>query len=573
MAGLAAIRKRDQFAAIAYLRWRLFVNGFRRKGSNGELVARLFLYPIAALIALMPILGSGFGAYYGIAYNTPHALGVVTWGMLVLTIVLSINLSPAALAFDPAALIRYPLSFPTYLTTRLFLGVLSPSTVVCTISLIAATIGVGIARPMLIPIAALAFGLYAVTLMLMTRMAFVWVDRWLGTRRGRSIFTGVMFAFGLTAQFSNFYFTSEHSRVHLQALAARLHLAAHLPALIALGHQISALSVYLPPGLASTAIDVSVFARNGFSPEALPMLAGIVTFGCLFLSVFAARMLKEFRGENLSETAQIPAPATHAGAPRLASETWAPSQARTQAPASRSQILYANIVKELLYLKRSGPLVFILLSPLIVIYFMAGHLGADPGTAPWVFPAAAVYSLLGISAGSYNCFGADLAGTQMYFLAPVRLRDILLAKNLITFVTLAVQVLLTWFIVTLALQPPSPVITIATTLWFIFAVLVNTIVGNTRSITAPKRLDPGKSVGRQASPLSAFMGMGVLVGCAAFGAGAIWLANRLHQPWLSVAVTALLAAGSVVAYLLSLDQLETTALRHREAFSEELCKV
>ena len=55
---LAPIPASQQFAAIAYLRWRLFANSFRRKGGAGELVARLIVYPIGFGFLVGPTVGA-----------------------------------------------------------------------------------------------------------------------------------------------------------------------------------------------------------------------------------------------------------------------------------------------------------------------------------------------------------------------------------------------------------------------------------------------------------------------------------------------------------------------------------
>jgi ABC-2 type transport system permease protein len=214
-----------------------------------------------------------------------------------------------------------------------------------------------------------------------------------------------------------------------------------------------------------------------------------------------------------------------------------------------------------------------LLLPLSLVYFMAVHMGDTAYLIPWVYPAAAAYSLLNISAASYNSFGPDLGGVQMYFLAPIRMQDVLFAKNLITFLTLTLQIVLTWIIVSVALRVPTAATTVTTILWFIFTITVNTAIGNARSLTAPKRVELGKPSGRQASPISAFMAMGILAACALLGAIIQELALYLENPWIAPPILALLACCGVAFYALSLTRAERIALDHREALSEELCKI
>ena len=177
--GSSRIPAGQQFAAVAWLRWRLFVNGFRRKGGKGELVARIVVFPVAALFVIGPVVGASFGAYAAVSNGHLEYLTGIFWGIFLLQIIVSINISPPGLSFDPESLIRYPLSFPRYLTIRLFLGLLSASTVVGTFALIAAAAGTTVARPDLWLSAFGAAVALALCNMLFIRMLFAWIDRWL----------------------------------------------------------------------------------------------------------------------------------------------------------------------------------------------------------------------------------------------------------------------------------------------------------------------------------------------------------------------------------------------------------
>lgn len=53
-----------QLRAIAWLRWRMVANGFRRKGGAGELIARILLFPFLISLALMPTAAAGILAWF-----------------------------------------------------------------------------------------------------------------------------------------------------------------------------------------------------------------------------------------------------------------------------------------------------------------------------------------------------------------------------------------------------------------------------------------------------------------------------------------------------------------------------
>ena len=81
-----------------------------------------------------------------------------------------------------------------------------------------------------------------------------------------------------------------------------------------------------------------------------------------------------------------------------------------------------------------------------MVFIFASKAGTGFHASLWTFPAAIAYSTLGIAALSYNAFGMDAAGIQFYFLAPVRLRTVLLAKNLFTFAISAFEVLIVFVV-------------------------------------------------------------------------------------------------------------------------------
>ncbi len=107
-----SISATQQFRAVAYLRWRLFANGFRRKGGTGELVARIIVFPFAAVFVIGPVIGASVGAYAAVSRGHAEFLTGIFWAIFALQILVSINLSPPGLSFDPESLIRFPLSFP-----------------------------------------------------------------------------------------------------------------------------------------------------------------------------------------------------------------------------------------------------------------------------------------------------------------------------------------------------------------------------------------------------------------------------------------------------------------------------
>lgn len=569
---LKPISAGQQFRAIAYLRWRLFANSFRRKGGTGELVARMIVYPIGFALLVGPTIGSGFSAW-GLVHSGHLAdLSVVYWGVTLLQIFVSINLAPPGLSFDPESLIRFPVTFPRYLVVRLFLGLLSASTIVGTCCLLAAAAGVSIARPELAGIAFVSAMLLAVTNMLMIRMAFAWIDRWLSTRRARELFTGLIIFCSIGIQWANVTFNPGFASHHDHGIAQRQKLFA----MMHFYHASQAYSAHFPAGLAS--FSIMNVAQDAWS-YAFGNLAALTLFAALFLAVFAWRMHVEYRGENISDSA---AGASSRGRP-VSYRAAAPAAAAAQIPAAAAfvqaspafglpPVISACFAKEWLYVRRNTTQFFALLVPLAMVFLLAGRLASNPVLEGWTFPAGVVYSTLAIAALAYNSLGLDGAGVQFYFIAPIEFRSVMIAKNLFSFALVFLEAIIIYCVLCYVSVRPAPMITLATVLWLIFAVLANVSLGNIRSITAPKKMDPSKISRKQTSQLSALMSVGLVLGLGAIGGGVLELGEYLERPWLPIAIFLVLAGAAYALYMAGLNRVDALARKHREHLIEELSK-
>jgi ABC-2 type transport system permease protein len=552
-----------QFAAVAYLRWRLFANGFRRKGGKGELVARIIVFPIASLFIIGPVAGASIGAYFATSKDNLPVLAGIFWLIFALQIIVSINISPPGLSFDPESLIRFPLNFSRYLTIRLFLGLLSASTVVGTLAFLGAATGIAIADHGLAPIAYAAALSLAVCNMLFVRMLFAWIDRWLSTRRARELFTILIFVFSIGIQYANVTFNNVGGKRDPAAQRARI------AATVRLYHHAEPWLGHLPSGLAGTAI---VRYSHSEPLAAFTGILGVLLFAALFLAVFAWRMQREYRGENLSEASKSPTPAP---SPK---RSGAPSQSASSIEVGSQDsrpflppVIAACLEKEWIYVRRNPTQFYGLIAPLAMVFIFAGRLGSFAKTG-MIFPAAVAYSVLGIAALAYNILGLDASGVQFYFMAPIHIRSVILAKNLFGFAITAVQLTLVYLVLAFTTGAPPILITISTLCWVVFACLVNATVGNMRSITAPKKVDPSKLSRKQASQLSALLCVGIMFAIAGMGVGLISLARFSHVDWLPIPILLAFAFGAFALYMAGLNRIDSMALNHRESLIEELSK-
>ncbi|MGB7266546.1 MAG: hypothetical protein WBC92_13595 [Terracidiphilus sp.] len=571
-ARMQPIPARTQLLAVAWLRWRMFVNSaFRRRpttaGQTAGLVfailLRVIAWPFIALMAIGPIVGSGFLAWAAIAEHREQNLLPLLAGITLLWQFVSINgvsISVSTLRFDPSSLIRFPLRFGRYLILRTALGLLTPSTIVGCLALMAAAAGIGIAKPALALAAVMVLAAYALMNIFLTRMIEVWMERWLANRRFREIFGMLMALFAVSVQFLNF----QHAPLHG-------HSAAHSWMLDSLHGSESYLN-WLPPGFAANAILLTARPLT-----ALAQFAALLASTALLAAVFALRLHKQFLGEYLSEGA-IPGRKTDsamlAKARRERHEARQTSAAPQTASPGFPPIVGTCLRKEWLSFRGNGSQLIGLLTPLVFVVILNRTVFARHPA--YFLPGAIAYVLVGVLAGLYNIFGADGLGVQIYLLAPVRMRDVIVAKNLASLVLIVAEAGLAWILVSMLSHAPIPLATqIATGLWTCFVIATNLALGTLRSIQAPHKYIPGQTRQRRGTPTnrtSSLLILVVLFGSMLLQIPVVLLCSYLDQPWLAAFIFAPLALVAVLAYALLLRNAEKLVMNHRDTLIEELCK-
>jgi ABC-2 type transport system permease protein len=560
---------RTQLLAVAWLRWRIFVNSaFRRRGTGRApglvlaILVRIIVWPFLALMVVGPVGGSGFLAWAAIANNHPQRLAPLLAGIMLLWLFVNINgqnVAAAISSFDPSSLIRFPLRFGRYLVLRVFIGLLSPSTIVGCLALLAAAIGIGVADSALALPALMVLAVYALANIFLMRMIGAWFERWLANRRFREFLSALMALSAVGFQFLNYQRGPTH------AYGGRTSLIMNVVRGSGTGLR------WLPPGFAAHAI-----LERAHSFAALANLAALAVSATLFAVVFAIRLHKQFLGEYLSDS---PAVRTKPSADQR-KRSLAQRASLATAPAQAARPAFAPIVaaclqKEWLTLRGNGAQIIAMLTPLFFVVILNRTMFS--GNSTYFLPGAIAYVLFGVLAGLYNVFGADGLGVQIYLLAPVRLRDVIVAKNLMSLTLIVAEAGAAWVLVSLLTRAPIPLATqVSTGLWTIFVIAANLALGTMRSIQAPRRFIPGQVRGRQTTPTNRTSGL--LIVLVLFGSMALQfpvtlLSRYFGDPWLGAWIFGPLAGAAVAAYALLLRNAEQFIMTHRDVFAEELCKV
>ena len=183
---------RLQLTTIAELRWRMFVNGLRTRRGKMELASRVIVTSVFALGGL-----GGFGLAIGMSWffvsdGRPEFLAIPLWAVFLFWQLFPVMATAFTNNPDSSELLRFPLTYRTYLLVRLAYGYFDPASALGSVGLLGVLIGVTVARPSLFPWTLLVLLIFALFNLVLMQMIFAWIERWLAQRRTREIF-GVVF--------------------------------------------------------------------------------------------------------------------------------------------------------------------------------------------------------------------------------------------------------------------------------------------------------------------------------------------------------------------------------------------
>jgi ABC-2 type transport system permease protein len=530
----------EQFAAVSRMRWRTFVNSMRTSRGRGELAATLLSLLLLLCVSIGPAIGIAFGAAAAVEKNSPALLAALLWVVfLVWQLFPAISLSMTE-GFDTSSLLRYPMNLATFGAIWITSGALEPSTVVCTVWLVGTAIGIGVTSPALLPIAVFTLLLFALANLLLSRLLMAWLDRLLAKRRTREIvgIAVVLFSLGMQA-------LGQLSYKFVGVFRA-------LRPYIAL---ITRIQDWTPPGAVARAVidgsHAEVVLRSTF------VLSGYLVAFALLLGV---RLRAVYGGELISEGVHgkdkiVRANASHAGIEHL----------------GFSNEVSAVYEKELRTIFRSGQLILTLLvMPLfLMLVFSRGGRAHLTGTA---FGAGAAYCILLLTQLSYNQFGVEQGGVQLYYVIPVHWRQISVGKNLAHTTILLLQIALLFMGLTIVGTIPDTGILVLTLLSVSFAAIANFAAGNLLSFYFPKKVDYARMSRRQASTAAGLAALGVQILIFGITVPLFFAVQRFFNLWIGVAIFVLLNIAAAWLYSDVLRRVDSIAIRKQDELIGELSK-
>lgn len=520
-------------ALILRLQWLLFRNSLRATSGRLELAARVFVSGV--MFCLSTLAGIALAGMTLATFGTELLFPLLGWVLVVLTgLWLLVPLMTATFgdSVDAARLRRYPLTSWQLVVVDLIVGAGDPWTILFYPLLAGIAAGVAIAEPVALATALPGLLLLALFCLATLRVIQRLVSGVFASRRRREIVIVVFILLLLTPQLVILWVDRNGQRSHLpedpQEQVARMRERAEAWLEVV---------AWTPPVLAVRAL---AGAEEQGTPSALAGLAGVLAWAGIAVWVARRQLDRDFAGIAEGRAA------------RTARTRGGPSTTRGLSVGLPGLTPHqaAVVEKEMRYVYRSPrALVTTVVPPVAAVLLAAGMPGAGPALAGSGFRLVGVtaYMLVAGLQLTANAFGLDRHGAKVYVLAPVRVRDVLIGKNVVAALVFAAQLVVvvvgTW-ILGGGLAADSVLMAACAA---VVGLPLFLAAGNMLSTVFPKGVDPG-SISGQGSRAGILVSLFVVLGNVvlfAFGPLIGWLTGL---PWTMYTVFALEAIGAAIFY-------------------------
>jgi ABC-2 type transport system permease protein len=559
---------REQVWLVMDLRWKIFRNGLRGVSAKLSLAGSILAAFVWGCVAFGLGIGVAVGTYLLLQREQFDALGYIFWGLFIFWQVVPILTSQFAAGFDSTGLLRFPLRFSSFFALHLVYGLADPVSLTGIFWHFCMFAGLVLGRPNLWAQFALIVAFSALMNLLFSRMLFTWLERLLAQRRTREILFVVMMLAFLCLQFSGLIV-----RRWAEPLARFF-------------EQTTVLWKALPPGQAGVALTALSTGSARLGLEACGVLA---LFTLAFGTLLGYRLHGQFRGEYFGETV-APAARPH----KIFTAAANPSAVLPISPdeALRAK-LFAGIIsgpvaavfmKEIRYLSRNSMQLLSLLLPLLLVGFFGltwhtsgprgNPFGSFHGASSFAYPAGVAYTMLLVVQLFMNCFAYDSSGVQVFFLAPVKFRDVMLGKNLYQGAVLAAEAMLAWIVIAVSVAPPPFSILLTTWTGLIVIALLSMAAGNLFSLKLPRRLEFGVRRQRMAGyTMLAYLSFHLIYFATLAVLGTVAaLVRWLAGPWTVPVAFLALGVAALSLYRTLLEETSQLAIKQRETLIQQLVR-
>lgn len=539
----------EQILVVAGLRWRIVRNQLRKKNTRLDLIGMIFAAFWGAILVVGLSVAFYAGAYAALSTGHTEWITLLFWGIFLFWQVFPIFIAGFGVNFEFRRLLRFPLSLSAFYLIALAYGFADFAALASVCWLLAMTVGAAVANPAVLPGMLSVVVLFLAMNLTLERLLGSWLERLLTRRLTRELIFGLFILLSVSAQL-------------IKPLLDRYEHGAPPAVLRFLPY----LSLF-PPTLAGHAIASA--ADNRWS-GVLPGVAGLAVYALISSALLWQRLAAQYRGEELGESA-VPARA----AVRAASKR----DEKADAIGLLSPQVAAVLRKDFCYLTRNAFVLLSLLMPPVLVLILSSQFGGkhpfamDRGVSPeLLFPGMMAYLMLMLMMPAYNCFAYEGRGIQTYFTAPLRFREVFLAKNLAHAIVFTFEIVLSMAVLSWRLGLPSPPVLAATLAALVFAVSGQFSIANWASLCFPRKLEFGSMRGQRNSGVAIWVGFGVQIVLTGICSFILLMGRWTNSPWLPAEAFAGLAAAALAGYFASLDALTQLAEKKKEVLIEALCR-
>jgi ABC-2 type transport system permease protein len=555
--GMFGREARTQYAAMAQMRWRMFVNGLRSIHGVLDLGATGIAWVLCSVYGLGLGVGLCAAAYSLASRASWQYLPILFWVVSILWLMFPVVVASFQEQSDLGILLRFPVRFGSYFLLHLISGLMDGSTIIGLLCCLGVWLGIAMARPDLYLWAALSLSVFAFFNILLVRAVFAWIDRWLAQRKTREILGLVFMLLVVSLLVINSVVNQKHYEGWESHTEEAAPLRGALDKYAPLLKTANMVQQWLPPGLGARTLLGATEQKPVAEFASLSMLG---FWAVLAGSALGGRLKAQYRGQNLS---------------------WAPSRGKAIGRGGGwtlggSGPFPAVVEKELRSLMRTVPLLWAVSVPVLFVLVIAGVFHRSPSSDissfPYAFPLCVAYALLGFTGLFYNNLGAEGAGIQLLFLSPTPIRTVLLAKNLLHSALFVLVGFAAGVLSCLRLGVPPFVVLADTVAWLVFALPCNLAAGNILSLTTPYRIHPGRitrPAGAQANTLPAML---IQLGVLGIGVLVFWFCWSLKNRWLPVPIFLVLAVGASFVWMRVLHYSDDNANQRRDSLIATLMK-
>src|SRR6202166_2521598 len=202
MADLAGpISLADQIQLVAGLRWRMLINGLRKKNNVLDLIGMGFVSFFGLLLVIGPSVAFYFAGYSFVSEGRLQWLAAPFWAIFVFWQLIPVFAAGFGSRFEFRTLLRFPFSPSAFYLIGLAYGLADFPALASICWLLVMTAGAAIANPRVLPIMLVVITLFILMNVAMERLIGSWLERLLARRRSREIFFGIFILIMFSIQF------------------------------------------------------------------------------------------------------------------------------------------------------------------------------------------------------------------------------------------------------------------------------------------------------------------------------------------------------------------------------------